>query len=590
MGEKQDLTWKDFPSATYDSWYGETVKLLKGADFNKKLIKTTYDGIKISPLYYRDGEDNCAGRPIRFYRERFKKVQEFNANSSDEGINDINAALGNGVDEISLSSIDLVKDTLNRFDLKKHRLSFQSGVMNEKNLNHLKVTLEQKGLSARALKGNLGFDPLDEAFQKNESPETGMKELKTIFPLIIDQFSEMTPLNISGHSFYNHGASDTLEMATSLSKGIFYIKNLLETGISLENIFKRMSFSFALSPELFLSISKLRAFRLNMQQVYESFGGKGVAPIWLHAKSAERSLTQFDPWVNILRGTIVAFSGAVGGADSITVSPFDERIKVPDSLSQRVARNTGLILDEESHLGFVDDPLAGSYAIENLTYEMAKKSWELMQKIEAEGGIINYVSSGKMKEDINAINEQRNLNVAKRRNPITGVSEFPFLNEDLSTQMESLKSDLNFPPLHNAEQYEALRRKSNSFLKTHGVRPTVVMATLGPIAKHVARSTFTQNFFAAGGLNTIQVEGNLTVEELSKFFKDNKTATACLSAPDDLYLEKGGELMERLRKAGARYIVLAGRLTDELKFLEVDGSLSLGCDVIEVLNNVWGQF
>jgi methylmalonyl-CoA mutase len=324
--------------------------------------------------------------------------------------------------------------------------------------------------------------------------------------------------------------------------------------------------------------------------------GRGLR---LQVRTADRMMTVRDPWVNLLRVTSAAFAGALGGADGVLALPFDSELGVPDEFGRRLARNTNLLLQEESNVGRVLDPAGGSWFVEALTEQLATVGWDLFAGIEASGGMAAVITDGSWKERIDGAAKVRHEAIAHRKVPITGVSEFPFLDEKpvertpfaLPTNGADLP-DGAFAPVRDAEaSYEALRNLSDTYLDAHGHRPQVFLANLGPVAVHTARSTWAKNFFEAGGIEALGNNGFTDPEAAGAAFAASGARVACICGSDAIYGELAEATAIALLAAGARRVYLAGNPGDARAGYEAAGVaefVHVGVNVIQALAQAHG--
>jgi methylmalonyl-CoA mutase len=288
--------------------------------------------------------------------------------------------------------------------------------------------------------------------------------------------------------------------------------------------------------------------------------------------------TQRDPWVNMLRTTVACFAAGVGGADVVTVQPFDAALGLPDSFSRRIARNTQSLLVEEGHLARVLDPAGGSWYVESLTDQLAQAAWDWFTEIERAGGLVAALDSGLVRERIAAAWDARAKRLATRADAITGVSEFPNLTEKLPAREPLAWSPPSggLPRVRAAQEFEELRDRADAAAE----RPAVYLATIGPIARHTARASFAGNLFQAGGLATPSGDGVAGLAEAG-------TTVACICGTDKDYAAEAAGLAEELRNAGATSVWLAGK--PELAIDGVDGYVFAGCDALAALRTAHEQ-
>lgn len=287
------------------------------------------------------------------------------------------------------------------------------------------------------------------------------------------------------------------ELGASLATGVAYLRELTGAGLSVEQACAQIEFRYAATADQFLTIAKLRAARRLWARVAEVCGAPGAGAQVQHAVTSPVMMSRRDPWVNMLRTTIATLAAGVG-ADSVTVLPFDHALGLPDAFARRIARNTSTILIEESHLSRVIDPAGGSWYVEKLTDELAHAGWEFFQGIEQSGGQAAALRSGRLGQDLADTWAARSVKLAKRREPITGVSEFPNLAERPVERLPAPESPSGgLPRVRRDEAYEELRARSDAHLAATGARPRIYLATIGPAAAHTARSTFVANLFQA---------------------------------------------------------------------------------------------
>ena len=311
----------------------------------------------------------------------------------------------------------------------------------------------------------------------------------------------------------------------------------------------------------------------------------------VHARTARHMMTRRDPWVNLLRVTAATFAAGAAGAESLVTLPFDAAVGVPDELGRRMARNTQVILQEESNVGRVVDPAGGSWYVESLTDQLAQSAWDEFVALEAAGGVVAALTDGTLGAQLAQVRATRAGLVAKRKAAITGVSEFPDINEEplerAGTGATSAAGDgaLPLPTVRWAEPFEALRDAADSA----GTRPSVFLVNLGPVAVHTARATFAKNFFEAGGIATTTSErgGTTGFADPADAVADlNGAQLVCICSSDALYEEHAQEFAAALRSAGVDRVYLAGNPGDRREAESaagVDEFVHLGVDVLDAL-------
>ncbi|MFJ2237680.1 methylmalonyl-CoA mutase family protein [Streptomyces sp. NPDC087859] len=429
---------------------------------------------------------------------------------------------------------------------------------------------EERGVAREAARGNLGADPL------GHEARTGQRQDFTPVAALARQCAEEYPglraLTVDALPYHEAGGSAAQELGTSLATGVAYLRLLTEAGLSVEQACGQLEFRYAATADQFLTIAKLRAARRLWARVAEVCGSPGAGAQLQHAVTSPVMMTRRDPWVNMLRATIATLAAGAGGAESVTVLPFDDALGLPDAFARRIARNTSTILIEESHLARVIDPAGGSWYVERLTDELAHAGWEFFQEIERRGGQSATLRSGHLAHVLADTWEARSAKLAKRREPITGVSEFPNLGEKPVVREPAPEPPSGgLPRVRRDEAYEALRARSDAHLAATGARPRIFLAALGPAAAHTARLTFAANLFQAGGIEPVT----------GGTFEDSGAGEVCLCSSDALYEERAESVAAELRAAGASHVSLAGRPG---QYAGVDSYVFAGCDAVAVLS------
>ena len=362
---------------------------------------------------------------------------------------------------------------------------------------------------------------------------------------------------------HDRGSSDVQELGYSLWAGVRALRALADAGFSVAQAAATLEFRYAATDEQFPTIAKLRAARRLWARVLELSEASGVEQRQ-HAVTSRPMLSKYDPYVNMLRGTVAAFAAGVGGADAITVLPFDSPLGAPEAFGRRIARNVNHLLIDESHVAAVADPAGGAYAVEKLTDDLAAAAWAEFQLLEKDG-------IDAFEERVAATVARREAEIARRKRPLTGLSEFPNLTESLP---ERRPDPLNDAVRRYGASFEALRDEP-------AARP-VFLATLGPVAQHTARATFATNLLAAGGV-AVEVAGATSgVDELAgRYRAADSPAVACLAGSDAAYAEWGAAAADALRAAGATYVIIAGKPVDY-----ADDACGVGVDALAFLARV----
>jgi methylmalonyl-CoA mutase len=376
---------------------------------------------------------------------------------------------------------------------------------------------------------------------------------------------------VDGTAVHDLGATDVQEVGYSMAVGATYLRELVASGLSVADAAALIEFRYAATDEQFVTIAKLRAARRLWARLLDLSGLPASASVQRqHVVTSRPMMTRYDPWVNMLRTCVAAFSAGVGGADSVTVLPFDTRLGLPDAFGRRIARNTSALLVHEAHVARVADPAGGAYAVERLTDDFALLAWAELQHLEEEGGVVAALPG--LRQRIDAVVAERDRQVARRKRPLTGLSEFPNLAESLPERRPY------------AEGVPAVRPYGQAFeaLRDDPAPGTVFLATMGAVAAHTARATFASNLFAAGGIGVVNPGRADDVDAVVAAYTgpEGGQPVVCLTGADAAYAAWGAELVDALRGAGARWVILAGKAPD----FEVDDTCATGLDALDFLH------
>ncbi|MEU5659005.1 methylmalonyl-CoA mutase small subunit [Streptomyces sp. NPDC047737] len=442
---------------------------------------------------------------------------------------------------------------------------------------------EARGLAKGSVRGSLGVDPFGHAARSGAEPD--LTEAVHWARLCSGEYPGLRALAVDALPYHEAGGSAAEELGLSLATGVACLRALTAAGLSVEEACGQLEFRYAATADQFLTIAKLRAARRLWARVAEVCGAPDAGAQRQHAVTSSVMMTRRDPWVNMLRTTLACLGAGVGGAESVTVLPFDHALGLPDAFARRIARNTSTILIEESHLARVTDPAGGSWYVERLTEELAAAAWSFFQEVERAGGQAAALRSGMVRERIAATWAARSRDLARRKEPVTGVSEFPALAER-PVEREPAPSaswDGGLPRVRRDEAFEALRARSDRHLAATGSRPRVFLAALGPASAHTARASFAANLFLSGGIEPVQAPVSVDASTAASAFAASGATIACLCSADALYAEQAEGVTAALRAAGAEQVFLAGRPD---AFAGADVHVFAGCDVVAVLSSV----
>jgi len=592
----------DLAPVSREDWLKLVEGVLKGAPYDKKLVTPTYEGLALDALPPRKPKapivaGRAAGAPWTIsMRVDQPELAAANAQALDDldgGASGLTLVFDSSPDAHGFglpngADLDLVlKDVM--LDLIETRLEGGHFVGRE-NVLAFAALVEKRGLDPKAVSVSFGLDPL--------SSLAAFGSLPVAWPAFAKRFAETSatvagqgfagPIaRASGNVFHAAGASDAQELAAVLAAAVAYLKAFAEAGMALDAAATRIEAALVADVNQTATIAKFRAIRLLWGAVLRECGLPATA-LKVHATTAWRSLTRRDPYVNLLRTTVAAFAAGVGGADSVTVLPFTQALGLPDAFARRLARNTQVMLIEESNVHRVADPAAGAGAVEAHTDGLAEKAWDLFRTIERRGGLADVLQERYLQAEIAEVKSRRAKDVATRKLPITGTSEFPILVQEAPEVLAPLAAaaapaaDGALVPYRIAEDFEALRDKADAA----AAAPKVFLATLGPVAAFTARATFAKNFFEAGGIAAAVPDGFADLDALVAAFTAAGTPFACLVSSDEVYGTDAAAAAKALTAAGASTVWLAGKpaaIEAELKAAGVCGFIFAGCNLLDTL-------
>jgi methylmalonyl-CoA mutase len=597
-----------FPAFTEADWRRAAEAALHGASV-ESLVSKTADGIRIEPVYRPAEGPRALGRdgPWRVVaRLDHPDPGEANAQALDD--------LADGADGLQVvfsGALGAHGFGLRRFDSATlHRafdgVRFEAGAHFELDLGRegpdqalaFAALIERSGVKPADCAVSFGLDPFA-ASARGPFPADWTAQaapcLESAFVLRSMGFG--APLMAAdARGVHAAGGTPAQELAFALAAAISLLRLLEEAGAPTGEARALIAFRLAADADQFATLSKFRALRIAWSQVENACGLEPRAA-HVHAESAWRMMTARDPYVNVMRGAMAAFSAGLAGADSVSVLPHTLAVGLPDSLARRLARNAQLILLRESNLGFVADPAAGAGAFEALTQALCEHAWALLQGIEGEGGLPSALANGAFRRQVAVSASALRRDVARVKSPITGVSAHADLAEHEvevalgAPEREALTSaEGALAPLRLAEPFERLRDRSDAILRRRGSRPRVYLAALGPEPTHRGRVAFMREWLEAGGFEAVYDGESTTAEQAVDRLKASGASLVCLCGDDDAYETQAVAFAESIRASGVGKLALAGRPGDHearWRAAGVDDFVFAGVDAVATLEGFY---
>ncbi|HEX2974825.1 MAG TPA: acyl-CoA mutase large subunit family protein, partial [Bacteroidales bacterium] len=535
---KKDRLFEQFPQVSTAAWMEKIQADLKGADFNKKLVWRTREGLDIMPFYRAEDLESLHTDtlPGQYPYIRGTKVsnnswlirQDIKADNCEAANKKALEVLMRGADSLGfiISDPETINETninilLKNIHPEAIELNFLTSGRAKELFDLIKDFAAKRNLKASDINGAIEADPLGRLMRNGTlciSPGEGFDYLAALTRQTLE-FPNLKTVHISVSDFNNAGADIVTELAFGLAMGSEYMNQLTGRGLIGSDAASKLRFSFAAGSNYFFEIAKLRAARLLWSVIQKGFGIEDPHEMCIHCTTSRWNMTVYDPYVNMLRTQTEAMSAVLGGTRSLTVAPFDIAFKESDDFSERIARNQQLILKEEAHFDKVADPAAGSYYIEKLTGDLADNAWKLFLEVEAMGGFLEGLKSGYIQKKIAASAATAKKDVASRKTVLLGTNQYPMIGETLqpaadTERMFSKKAspeDMLVEPLllfRGSEEYEKLRLS----VEKSGKNPVVFLLTIGNPVMRKARAQFSAVFFGCAGYSVIDNIGFATIE------------------------------------------------------------------------------
>lgn len=582
----------DFPAPDLEQWRREVERLLEGDSFEKRMLSTTVDGLTIKPVYTR--ADAGALEPVARRDARWEVAQELPADAPgafnrllrhdlERGQTAVNLDLG----AARVETFDDLKLALDGVDLERTPLYLKTGPGSPDLLSMLRELCRERGTATARLGGALGFDPL-------AAPACGVAEPKRVGQVRDDQALAvrwaadsapgMRALVVEGAAWHDAGAGAVEELAFALASAVAGLRDLEQRGVDPAQAAGSCWFSFAVATDFFGELGKFRAARRLWARIVEACGGGGEATkLVFHARSSGWSSTLLDPHTNILRSTTEAFAAIAGGCASLHLAPFDERQGAPGELARRLARNTQLILREEAHFDRVADPAGGSWYVESLTDQLARRAWELFQEIESWGGMARAVSEGRPQEMAAATADRRRQRLASRTDVLVGTNRYPLAGEAPPRPAAGPSA-----VLRGGAPFEELRTRVAA-----AGPPVVLTAAMGPPAGYMARLEFIRSFYQVGGFEVPECGGFDSSAEVLDAVAEHRPAAVCIVSRDERYDDLVPGLAAELQAARPGLVLhLAGggsEAMERFRGVGVSRQVTLRTNILELLSELAEQ-
>lgn len=672
--EPNKRLFSDFEPPTADDWLAAATDAQKGAPFDR-LRTQTPEGLTLEPIYNAGDADHLphlntfpgftpyvrGTTPLTTRSAGWLAAQQLPYATPTELNNALRNDLSRGqnavyivIDAVTARGADpdgndVKVDEIGGDGTSIATVSDFRRIFSEVDADNLPIILETGGavtalpvlliaaLENKPIHGALLNDPIGYLMTTGTLPasvDDYMDQMATLARWTKDNQPDLRTIAVSTQTMQNAGANAVQEIGVALATAVYYIRALLERGLTINAIATQMTVSMATGANFFMEVAKLRAMRLLWAQVIKAFGGDTDAQkIHLHTQNARINLTQHDPYVNMLRVTLETLAGAIGQADSIHADAFDVLHDKPDEFSRRIARNLHTILQEEAYINRVVDPVGGSYYVEYLTDQLARESWRYFQTIEETGGILDALRAGQIQSDVEPIRQARTDALAQRRDVLVGTNQYANPTEStlpVSEQNPSLiaekrratvnafrqdhagdrknhpeiraagdiegmiqsarvgatlgdlqrailqgQAPLTVTPLTTtrlAEPFEQLRATAKHYHQQNGHPPRIYCANVGTLATHKARTDFTVGFFEVGGFDVLADDSHTDADSAATAALSSGAPIVVICSTDAIYQDAVPVIAGRIKaEKPETIVVLAGHPADKITVYQSAG-------------------
>jgi methylmalonyl-CoA mutase len=624
--EKKDQDKKlfsEFSPVSASQWEEKILADLKGADYEKKLVWKTDEGINVRPYYRAEDLEGLEYLSALPGEKPFVRGVKRDKNDwiirQDIFTGDIALANRIAVDAVShgagalglnvkeITSHKQMQRLLEGIDITKTGINFISSRSYPLTLELFIYEIAHRGLEGESIAGSINFDPIGFLLLHGDfyqSRQSNLDEAEYLIQTIGKRLPGFHAITVNGHLFHNAGATLVQELAFSLASGAEYMADLTSKGLTADNVAGSLMFSFAIGSSYFMEIAKLRAVRLLWTAIVDQFKPEqpGSSAMFIHSTTSRWNKTLYDPYVNLLRTTTEGMSAAIGNTDSMSILPFDFPTQDESEISRRIARNQQLILKEEAYLDRIIDPAAGSYYIENLTNSIAMHSWELFKSVEDNGGLTECIKTGFVQDEIEKSSRKKDMDIAQRKIIILGTNQYANPLEILSQNIDKLHGSTDDKPstykklriYRGAGAFEEIRLATEHAVARGKKQPSVFLLQTGNPGMRKARATFATNFFGCAGYRIIDNTDIITVEEGIKAALDSKAEIVVLCSSDEEYAALVPAACKGIRSGDKDVMILVAgypkEIVEMLKSNGADDFIHVRTNVLEFLRNLQKKF
>ncbi|GLB51272.1 methylmalonyl-CoA mutase small subunit [Neptunitalea chrysea] len=595
MEKELDLL-KTFPPVSKEEWKQKAIVDLKGADFDRRLVWKTYEGISVQPFYTQEDTEN---------KELASDIFEYQKSGERNWTSYLEIEVVDETEANKLAHKMLHFDATGiLFELKNPEQTNLEALLSGLNLGELNISFKTEKPNATFLENyfnyclsqNVGLNTLKgfyqsdviEDFITNGTP-LDFKEFAKVVA-VASKAPEFYGVTIRSHAFADSGANATQEIAFVFNKLVDYITQVTEKSeLSAADVLNNTLFNLAIGGDYFFEISKIRAIRLLYQTIASSYGVENTN-VKILSSSGLWTKSLFDPNVNMLRNTTEAMSALLGGCDALLIQPHNSSYQKVSDFSHRIALNISNLLKKEAYFDKVVDPAAGSYYLETLTESLAENALSLFKEVEVKNGFVKAFEEGFITGLINKSKNQKEKDITSRKKVFVGTNKYPNLTEKISVkEVEKVSKDTALlHPQRATNAFDTLRLTTVKHFEKTGFIPKVYLACFGNLAMRKARATFAAEFFGIAGFNILGefLFDNIEAAATSAAESEGDIIVMCASDPD---YEANAETFATIfkEKAPGKKLVLAGwpaEIVEKLQTAGVDSFVHVKINAIEALS------
>lgn len=593
MDKSNQTLFAGFGDATEKEWTDKAIFDLKGADFNKRLVWKNLSKIPVQPFYVND-ENRAFLRNSGINSGHVSNYRRIKVDSAKTGNKNAKKAIEEGINGLLFEIIEHVdpKVLLEEIDLKNVEISFLFSIDTISFAQEFIAFVDHKNISPNDLKGYFSLDIISEYLTSGKLDLDNFKSLGKLISLT-KKYPNYKAVTLSGSPYFNSGSNQVQEVAYTLNSLVFLADELMKLGIDIQSIFNNLHIQLGIGSEYFIEIGKFRAFRSLLQEIAKKYDIIEFTPS-ISAKTSTWSKSVLDANTNMLRATTEAMSAFLGNVNNIEIDPFDSEFGKQNDFSSRIAGNITTILQEESYFGKVNNPVDGSFYVEEISTKIAQKALEIFKGIEKEGGFFINFENEVIQNQISEVRFDKINLLSKRRLGIVGVNKYPNLMETLAPNTLGIQGETKvskiLKPRRASLEIELIRKNTEDFVTTSNERPVVELISYGNLGMRKARAAFAYDFMGISGYDILPERSFDSYEEAALSSSKSLSNVVIICSSDEDYLSTALKFVALFRDNNSeKTLLLAGNpstIVNDLKKAGLDACINLQSDLFESLTAI----